>query len=172
MGSTKTRRNGFSSRSGGVARSLVNSVLGRLQHRKISRFGTASSEVWCSGVVVVPGLAVFLVADYGAGGNGVRPQAVRPAGAPNAAFKLGAKSADSAGRNALKGSEHVVQELAKAVRAERMPVESASHDERAAPVDSAPTAASEDGRCACGRHCGPRHLDELVGLSGLNSAEA
>ena len=95
---------------------------------------------------------------YGVPGNVTQPSSF----GPNQLIKQGAKLVTS--------WEDVVEELPTEIRAELLPVESASVEERAALVeqDLSPT---ERALYALLGVDGARHVDELVELSGLNSSE-
>jgi len=81
---------------------------------------------------------------------------------PNQLIKQGAKL--------VTGWEDVVEELPTPVRAELMPVESASHEERAALVEGSlsPTERPLYSLLSVDE---ARHVDDLVELSGLTSSE-
>jgi DNA processing protein len=122
------------------------------------------------GVVVVEGaqysgslITARLAMEFGREVFGVPGNATQPASfGPNQLIKQGAKL--------VSGWEDVVEELPTPVRAELMPVESASHDERAALIEEglAPTERPLYGLLSVDE---ARHVDDLVENSGLSSSE-
>jgi DNA processing protein len=123
-----------------------------------------------AGVVVVEGaqysgplITARLVMAFGREVLGVPGNASQPSSfGPNQLIKQGAKL--------VTGWEDVVEELPTPVRAELLPVERASAEERAALVqqDLAPTERTLYGLLSLDES---RHVDELVELSGLTSSE-
>ena len=95
---------------------------------------------------------------FGVPGNATQPSSF----GPNQLIKQGAKLVTS--------WEDVVEELPTPVRAELIPVESASHEERAALVEEslAPAERPLYGLLSVDEAC---HVDELVERSGLSSSE-
>ncbi|MBZ5694118.1 MAG: DNA-processing protein DprA [Acidobacteriia bacterium] len=122
------------------------------------------------GVVVVEGqqysgslITARLAMEFGREVFGVPGNATQPSSfGPNLLIKQGAKLATS--------WEDVVEELPTPVRAELMPVESVSHEERSALVEEslAPTEKPLYGLLSVDEAC---HVDELVERSGLSSSE-
>lgn len=122
------------------------------------------------GVVVVEGqqysgslITARLAMEFGREVFGVPGNATQPSSfGPNLLIKQGAKLATS--------WEDVVEELPTPVRAELMPVESVSHEERSALVEEslAPTERPLYGLLSVDEAC---HVDELVERSGLSSSE-
>jgi DNA processing protein len=95
---------------------------------------------------------------YGIPGNATQPSSF----GPNQLIKQGAKLVTS--------WEDVVEELPTPVRAELMPVESVSHDERAALIEQS-LAPAERTLYALLSMDEARHVDELVEISALSSSE-
>jgi DNA processing protein len=122
------------------------------------------------GVVVVEGaqysgslITARLAMEFGREVFGVPGHVTQPSSfGPNQLIKQGAKL--------VTGWEDVVEELPTPVRAELMPVESASHEERAALVEGSlsPIERPLYGLLSVDE---ARHVDELVELSGLTSSE-
>lgn len=122
------------------------------------------------GVVVVEGqqysgslITARLGMEFGREVFGVPGNATQPSSfGPNQLIKQGAKL--------VTGWEDVVEELPTPVRAELMPVESVSHEERAALVEEslAPTEKPLYVLLSVDEAC---HVDELVERSGLSSSE-
>jgi DNA processing protein len=95
---------------------------------------------------------------YGVPGNATQPSSF----GPNQLIKQGAKL--------VTGWEDVVEELPTPVRAELMPVESVSHEERAALIEQ-DLAPAERTLYALLSLDAARHVDELVEISALSSSE-
>src|ERR1700728_2096886 len=122
------------------------------------------------GVVVVEGaqysgslITARLAMEFGREVYGVPGDATQPTSfGPNQLIKQGAKL--------VTGWEDVVEELPTSVRAELMPVESVSHEERAALVEEAlgPSERPLYGLLSIEE---ARHVDDLVENSGLTSSE-
>ncbi|MGA8013197.1 MAG: DNA-processing protein DprA [Candidatus Acidiferrales bacterium] len=122
------------------------------------------------GVVVVEGaqysgslITARLAMEFGREVFGVPGHVAQPSSfGPNQLIKQGAKL--------VTGWEDIVEELPTPVRAELMPVESASHEERAALVEGSlgPTERPLYGLLSVDE---AQHVDELVELSGLTSSE-
>jgi DNA processing protein len=122
------------------------------------------------GVVVVEGaqysgslITARLAMEFGREVFGVPGHVTQPSSfGPNQLIKQGAKL--------VTGWEDVVEELPTPVRAELMPVESASHEERAALVEGSlsPTERPLYSLLSVDE---ARHVDDLVELSGLTSSE-
>jgi DNA processing protein len=122
------------------------------------------------GVVVVEGaqysgslITARLAMEFGREVFGVPGHVTQPSSfGPNQLIKQGAKL--------VTGWEDIVEELPTPVRAELMPVESASHEERAALVEGSlgPTERPLYGLLSVDE---AQHVDELVELSGLTSSE-
>ncbi|HXQ26601.1 MAG TPA: DNA-processing protein DprA [Candidatus Acidoferrales bacterium] len=122
------------------------------------------------GVVVVEGqqysgslITARLAMEFGREVFGVPGNATQPSSfGPNQLIKQGAKL--------VTGWEDVVEELPTPVRAELMPVESISHEERAALVEEslAPAEKRLYGLLSVDEAC---HVDDLVERSGLSSSE-
>jgi DNA processing protein len=122
------------------------------------------------GVVVVEGaqysgslITARLAMEFGREVFGVPGNATQPVSfGPNQLIKQGAKLVTS--------WEDIVEELPTPVRAELMPVESASHEERAALIEEglAPTERPLYGLLSVDE---ARHVDDLVENSGLTSSE-
>jgi DNA processing protein len=122
------------------------------------------------GVVVVEGaqysgslITARLAMEFGREVFGVPGNATQPVSfGPNQLIKQGAKLVTS--------WEDIVEELPTPVRAELMPVESVSHDERAALIEEglAPTERPLYGLLSVDE---ARHVDDLVENSGLTSSE-
>ena len=122
------------------------------------------------GVVVVEGaqysgslITARLAMEFGREVFGVPGHVTQPSSfGPNQLIKQGAKL--------VTGWEDVVEELPTPVRAELMPVESVSHEERAALVEGG-LSPIERPLYALLSLDEARHVDELVELSGLSSSE-
>ena len=122
------------------------------------------------GVVVVEGaqysgslITARLAMEFGREVFGVPGHVTQPSSfGPNQLIKQGAKL--------VTGWEDVVEELPTPVRAELMPVESVSHEERAALVEGS-LSPIERPLYALLSLDEARHVDELVELSGLTSSE-
>jgi DNA processing protein len=122
------------------------------------------------GVVVVEGaqysgslITARLAMEFGREVFGVPGHVTQPSSfGPNQLIKQGAKL--------VTGWEDVVEELPTPVRAELMPVESVSHEERAALVEGSLTPI-ERPLYALLSLDEARHVDDLVELSGLTSSE-
>jgi DNA processing protein len=122
------------------------------------------------GVVVVEGaqysgslITARLAMEFGREVFGVPGHVTQPSSfGPNQLIKQGAKL--------VTGWEDVVEELPTPVRAELMPVESVSHEERAALVEGS-LSPTERPLYALLSLDEARHVDELVELSGLTSSE-
>jgi DNA processing protein len=122
------------------------------------------------GVVVVEGaqysgslITARLAMEFGREVFGVPGHVTQPSSfGPNQLIKQGAKL--------VTGWEDVVEELPTPVRAELMPVELASHEERAALVEGS-LSPTERPLYALLSVDEARHVDELVELSGLTSSE-
>jgi len=122
------------------------------------------------GVVVVEGaqysgslITARLAMEFGREVFGVPGNITQPTSfGPNLLIKQGAKLAAS--------WEDVVEELPTPVRAELMPVESASQEERAALVQENLSGAEKPLYDLLSLDQ-PRHVDEIVELSGLSSSE-
>ncbi len=122
------------------------------------------------GVVVVEGaqysgslITARLAMEFGREVFGVPGHVTQPSSfGPNQLIKQGAKL--------VTGWEDVVEELPTPVRAELMPVESVSHEERAALVEGS-LSPIERPLYALLSLDQARHVDELVELSGLTSSE-
>jgi DNA processing protein len=122
------------------------------------------------GVVVVEGaqysgslITARLAMEFGREVFGVPGNATQPASfGPNQLIKQGAKL--------VTGWEDVIEELPTPVRAELMPVEAASHEERAALIEEglAPLERPLYGLLSVDE---ARHVDDLVETSGLSSSE-
>jgi DNA processing protein len=122
------------------------------------------------GVVVVEGeqysgslITARLAMEFGREVFGVPGNATQPSSfGPNQLIKQGAKL--------VTGWEDVVEELPTPIRAELMPVETASAEERAALVEAslAPTEKPLYDLLSVDQ---ARHVDELVEISGLSSSE-
>jgi DNA processing protein len=122
------------------------------------------------GVVVVEGaqysgslITARLAMDFGREVFGVPGHVTQPSSfGPNQLIKQGAKL--------VTGWEDIVEELPTPVRAELMPVESASHEERAALIEGSlgPSERPLYGLLSVDEAC---HVDELVENSGLTSSE-
>ena len=122
------------------------------------------------GVVVVEGaqysgslITARLAMEFGREVFGIPGQVTQPSSfGPNQLIKQGAKL--------VTGWEDVVEELPTSVRAELMPVESVSHEERAALVEEAlgPSERPLYGLLSIEE---ARHVDDLVENSGLTSSE-
>ena len=122
------------------------------------------------GVVVVEGaqysgspITARLAMEFGREVFGVPGNATQPASfGPNQLIKQGAKLVTS--------WEDVIEELPTPVRAELMPVETASHEERAALIEEglAPIERPLYGLLSVDE---ARHVDDLVETSGLSSSE-
>jgi DNA processing protein len=122
------------------------------------------------GVVVVEGaqysgslITARLAMEFGREVFGVPGHVTQPSSfGPNQLIKQGAKL--------VTGWEDVVEELPTPVRAELLPVESASHEERAALIEESlgPTERPLYGLLSLDE---ARHVDELVENSGLTSSE-
>jgi len=122
------------------------------------------------GVVVVEGaqysgslITARLAMEFGREVFGVPGNATQPASfGPNQLIKQGAKLVTS--------WEDVIEELPTPVRAELMPVETASHEERAALIEQglAPLERPLYGLLSVDE---ARHVDDLVETSGLSSSE-
>jgi DNA processing protein len=122
------------------------------------------------GVVVVEGaqysgslITARLAMEFGREVFGVPGHVTQPSSfGPNQLIKQGAKL--------VTGWEDVVEELPTPVRAELMPVESASHEERAALVEGS-LSPIERPLYSLLSVDEARHVDDLVELSGLTSSE-
>jgi DNA processing protein len=122
------------------------------------------------GVVVVEGaqysgslITARLAMEFGREVFGVPGHVTKPSSfGPNQLIKQGAKL--------VTGWEDVVEELPTPVRAELMPVESASHEERAALVEGS-LSPIERPLYSLLSVDEARHVDDLVELSGLTSSE-
>jgi DNA processing protein len=95
---------------------------------------------------------------YGVPGNVTQPVSF----APNLLIKQGAKL--------VAGWEDVIEELPTPVRAELVPVEAPAADERASVVESS-LSGSASAIYALLAADDPKHVDELVERSGLNSSD-
>jgi DNA processing protein len=122
------------------------------------------------GVLVVEGaqysgslITARLAMEFGREVFGVPGHVTQPSSfGPNQLIKQGAKL--------VTGWEDVVEELPTPVRAELMPVESASHEERAALVEDS-LSPTERPLYSILSLDEARHVDDLVELSGLTSSE-
>src|SRR5271154_5816949 len=122
------------------------------------------------GVVVVEGaqysgslITARLAMEFGREVFGVPGNATQPASfGPNQLIKQGAKL--------VTGWEDVIEELLTPVRAELLPVESASAEERAALLDK-PFAPAERTLYELLNADQARHIDEIMEVSGLTSSE-
>ena len=122
------------------------------------------------GVVVVEGeqysgslITARLAMEFGREVFGVPGNATQPSSfGPNQLIKQGAKL--------VTGWEDVVEELPTPIRAELMPVETASAEERAALVEAS-LAPAEKPLYDLLSVDQARHVDELVEISGLSSSE-
>ena len=122
------------------------------------------------GVVVVEGaqysgslITARLAMEFGREVFGVPGHVTQPSSfGPNQLIKQGAKL--------VTGWEDVVEELPTPVRAELMPVESASHEERAALVEGS-LSPIERPLYSLLSVDEARHVDEIVELSGMTSSE-
>jgi DNA processing protein len=122
------------------------------------------------GVVVVEGaqysgslITARLAMEFGREVFGVPGHVTQPSSfGPNQLIKQGAKL--------VTGWEDVVEELPTPVRAELMPVETASHEERAALVEDS-LSPTEKPLYSILSLDEARHVDDLVELSGLTSSE-
>jgi DNA processing protein len=153
-----------------AAQSSASFRWGRFQHLKIFPSATGLSAGIALGVVVVEGtqysgslITARLAMEFGREVFGVPGNATQPTSfGPNQLIKQGAKLVTS--------WEDVIEELPTPVRAELLPVESASAEQPAALLDETFVPA-ERTLYELLNVDEARHIDEIMEVSGLTSSE-